>query len=174
MTVTESIIICEGFHDRSFLKGWLLTPGCTDPSLGGLRVRDPWGRSVTAGNFWFYDSSGRFLRVIPANSDDRCFSMAEELLKGRTTHPIRDLAIVVDVDESIESRHASCANLVARLGGKQHDSYTGLLEDGTRVRLAVLGETLPGPGVPQLSCLERTVCSAIAQAYPARAETVAG
>lgn len=172
---SESIVICEGFHDRSFLKGWLLSVGCTDPSQDGTKpIRDPWGRPVSRGHFGFLDQLGRFLRIVPAHSDDRCFSVAEDLLKGRATHPIRDLVVVVDSDNSDVSRRASRDNLVSRLGGQVDADHTGILQDGTRVRLIILGDAPIGRGTPRLSCLERTVCSAIAQAYPLRAEMVEG
>jgi len=46
--MSESVILCEGYHDRAFWAGWLLHLGCTDPGLpsAGKATRtpifDPW------------------------------------------------------------------------------------------------------------------------------------
>jgi len=173
---SEAIFVCEGYHDRSFLSGWLTVLGCNDPSNGGKTVvLDPSGKRVAAGQFAFHDPSGKFLRVTPVNSDSQCFRTAETLLKRRATSPIRWLAIVVDVDESSESRRTEFEQLVERLGGTLDSQVTAHLADGTRVCLVGLGEEFESrTGVPRLACLEQLVCSAIAQAYPGRDTTVSG
>lgn len=33
----QSIVLCEGFEDRSFWRGWLLHFGCIDPLAAPLR-----------------------------------------------------------------------------------------------------------------------------------------
>lgn len=60
---SEAIFVCEGYHDRSFLSGWLTVLGCSDPSNGGKTVvLDPSGKRVAGGQFAFHDPSGKFLR----------------------------------------------------------------------------------------------------------------
>jgi hypothetical protein len=44
----ESVIFCEGYHDRAFWSGWLLHLDCVDPGRVPEKsfrniVKDPWG-----------------------------------------------------------------------------------------------------------------------------------
>ncbi len=53
---TESVVLCEGFHDRAFWKGWLSHLDCRDartklPSGAFERARDPFGKFVEPGQF---------------------------------------------------------------------------------------------------------------------------
>ena len=70
--MSESIVLCEGYHDRAFWAAWLELLGCTDPGkqkCGGGRkdVLDPWGNKVVGGQYAFHSISGRFVRIIPCN-----------------------------------------------------------------------------------------------------------
>ena len=55
--VLDSIVLCEGYHDRAFLQGALLKIGCADPGEqpDGSRkpIQDPDGRTVRGGQFAF-------------------------------------------------------------------------------------------------------------------------
>jgi hypothetical protein len=50
--MSESVILCEGYHDRAFWKGWLTHLRCSDPGEpppGSSRRRDifdPWNTRV--------------------------------------------------------------------------------------------------------------------------------
>ena len=158
----ETILLCEGYHDRSFLTGWALYLGAQDLALVEKSVRDPWGKPVTRGHFGFRDPGGRFFRIIPVNTDTQLFPTAAALLQESNTRPIRDLVIVVDADSSVESRQSQLSNLKLRLKD----------ESTARVHLAVLGVSEDGPGIPEHPCLEKIVCSAIAAAYPERSQSV--
>lgn len=171
----ESVILCEGYHDRSFLVGWLGALGCQDLSEGGRKIPvvDPAGRPLSGGQFGFTDAAGRFLRVIPVQSDTRCFSVARDLLKARATRPMRALVIVVDADKSLASRQAAFRGLVEQFGSENVSATSAVLPDGTQVALCVLGSATEQRGVPQQCCLEQVVCDAIVKAYPDRGECVA-
>lgn len=47
--MSESVILCEGFHDRAFWDGWLTHLGCNSdgfrPGTPGYPALDPWGDS---------------------------------------------------------------------------------------------------------------------------------
>ncbi len=68
--VTESVVLCEGYHDRAFWAGLLLSLNCTDPRIvpGGKRrmTKDIRGETVTAGQFYYYTQTGNGLtRLCP-------------------------------------------------------------------------------------------------------------
>lgn len=63
----QTLIVCEGYDDRAFLKGWLLRRGANDPSKDGkIAVKDPWQRRVQKGQFAFHGGDDRFIRLVPA------------------------------------------------------------------------------------------------------------
>lgn len=51
--MSESVILCEGFHDRAFWDGWLTFLGCNSdgfkPGTPGYPALDPWGDPVRRG-----------------------------------------------------------------------------------------------------------------------------
>jgi hypothetical protein len=57
--VTESVVLCEGYHDRAFWAGLLLFLGCNDPGIKQgiderVPVSDIRGDPVTQGQFYYY------------------------------------------------------------------------------------------------------------------------
>jgi hypothetical protein len=67
----ESVILCEGYHDRAFWGGWLKSLGCVVPqannkALATRIVKDPWGRSVSSGQFGYHSPTGNFVRILKA------------------------------------------------------------------------------------------------------------
>jgi len=63
----ESVVFCEGFHDRDFWAGWLPRLGWTDPGMDtrtGTRTsfKDPFGKPVAGGQFGFAKDR-RFVRI---------------------------------------------------------------------------------------------------------------
>lgn len=101
---SQTVFLCEGYHDRAFLGGWLKVLGCKSLGEQGVRVVDPWGRSVTAGQFGYTDPLGRFVKVVPVRGDKKLFPVARDLLQGRQTQRIRDLFLVADEDLDRERR----------------------------------------------------------------------
>ena len=76
MNEIESIVFCEGYHDREFWQGWLEYLRCTNlgrpaKQSGRVDVRDPWNEKVGDGEFGFCSAGGQFLRVKPCRGDFR-------------------------------------------------------------------------------------------------------
>lgn len=150
MEISQTIFVCEGYHDRSFLAGWLLRIGCVDLSQTlGRRVKDPWGKPVVLGHYGYNDVRGRFLRIAPAGGESQCFAVADGLLSGRSTQPIRDLFLVVDADASAATREEQFKGLVQRHEGTLTHPRLAVLSPHTQLHLLVL-ETQTDP---EVSCL---------------------
>jgi hypothetical protein len=101
---TESVVFCEGFHDRAFWKGWLFHLGCTDPGaqLKGASTRrpvsDPWGGNVIQGRFAFNSPTGHFIQVSPCGGKSNLIPLVRQRLKKHTTEPVRRIVVNEDSD----------------------------------------------------------------------------
>jgi hypothetical protein len=68
--MSESVILCEGFHDRAFWDGWLTLLKCDSagfrPGTSGYPQNDPWGDPVRQGQFAYRSLvlHGRLVRTI--------------------------------------------------------------------------------------------------------------
>jgi hypothetical protein len=181
----ESIVFCEGYHDRAFWKGWLRALGWTDPGErpGGARVsfRDPFGGAVAGGDFGF-GREGRFLRVKECKGDARVMPLAIGRIGERATKGLRHVVLCFDADElesSAEpaaSRLKSFAGLAAKLGATlENGGRSFKLDNGTTtVSVVIWHAAEPArPGLPDMQTLERLVAAAIADVDPAKAIAVA-
>ncbi len=195
--MSESVILCEGYHDRAFWAGWLEYLGCEDPgrSRGNgnrVAVLDPWGKKVVGGEFAFHSKAGKFIRVVPCGSDSRAVGRQARKRLGDEQQRMQQGAsrprlhrLVLNVDPDVQAGDAS-----PRTGFRQQDlralaekldPATVETEDGdlamfdgaTAVSL-VRWETddPPLPGVPTQQTLERLVCAAFAATYPDRGPVV--
>jgi len=184
----ESVVLCEGFHDRAFWKGWLLHLRCEDArprrdSGYGIAV-DPFGRKVTNGHFAFRSPAGAFIRVRPCVGDQEVLKQTEIRLEERKTQALRRLVINLDTDDddggvephatslrqAIESRVAATDPAMIRLAGGDLS-----IDSGSTLISIVLWRT-DEPRVEHLpgqQTLERLVCAALCGAYPDRATAVA-
>ena len=91
----ESVVLCEGYHDRAFWAGLLLSRcGCVKST------RDPFGETVQgAGQYGFCTLSGQFARVVPAGGDaDRVLQAGRTRLGRRRSKPLRRLVLCIDDD----------------------------------------------------------------------------
>ena len=192
----ESVILCEGFHDRAFWAGLLERKlGCTDarPKLanGNLgTAMDPFLPSsrVVGGDFAFLTPSGAFLRIRPCHGDSKVLAMTTIRLKERTTKALRYLIVNLDVDpddddvaraklraERIDHR---VEQLVAAVDPSAKRRPDGDIEvdGGTTLVSTVLWSTQDpaAPELPAKDTLERLVCAALHEAYPDRSAAVAG
>lgn len=188
----ESVILCEGVHDRAFWKGWLSHLGCQDarpelPTGGFGKARDPFGRFVEQGQFAFLSTSGAFVRLRPCNGDKGVLAELKKRLAFRTTEALPRLVVGLDVDAA----GADAAVIAERVGRiresiekrvRQADpaaistSEGDLSVDGgaTLVSLVLWStEDADTPELPWQQTLERLVCSALRAAYPERAAAVA-
>jgi hypothetical protein len=188
--MSESLILCEGYHDRAFWKGWLLYLGCTDPSTpapGSARrsvVLDPWGTRVVAGHYAYSSRTGRFIRVVPCHGKSNVLTEALSRLRQRTTKPLSRLVINVDPDVPAGGTGPGTAGLQSRdveARLQTIDSAAALnaageidLDSGTTKVSLIRWEAGDPPtrGLPAQETLERLVSAALVAAYPPRAQAV--
>lgn len=185
--MSESVILCEGYHDRAFWAGWLMHLGCTDPGersdgTGRVRVRDPWNALVAGGQFAFYSPKGRFLRVVPCGGKDNIRRTAALRLKARQNKELARLVLCVDADRAADApepesqpwNRSALAAWLKQFGAVEENENGDLLLDGSTIVSAVCWEAGDPPTVslPAQQCLERLVCAALVAAYPQRGPAV--
>jgi hypothetical protein len=188
--MSESVILCEGYHDRAFWAGWLKHLGCVDPGLppaGSVRRRDifdPWKTKVTRGQYAFLSKSGGFIRIAPCQGKTRLLSAARDRLDDRTRKALPRLIISIDSDKSVtgvataaglrgqdvERFVQNCADPSAALNAAGEIEVDGGMTKVCLVRWEVTDAA--SPALPDQQALERLVCSAIIAAYPPRAKAV--
>jgi hypothetical protein len=98
----QAVVVCEGYYDRSFWKGWLVEGlGCRSMDFRGA-PKDPSGKSVGQGQFGFYSpSEALFIRVVPCHGDKKKIEpTAKRYLEELDTKPLTNLVINIDVDTS--------------------------------------------------------------------------
>ncbi len=184
----ESVVLCEGYHDRAFWAGWLLHLKCTDPGLpagaGRSRkpVRDPWNGLVKGGQFAFHSPSGHFVRIVPCGGKEQVREQARLRLRNRLEW-CRRLVVSVDVDVPGSSGlHGTSGILLQGLeqlvrevdAGFEKAGRRYLIDDGRTEVCAIAWQAAdpPTPGLPPGQTLERLVASALLAAYPGRGPTV--
>lgn len=190
-TPIESVVLCEGVHDRAFWKGWLSHLGCKDarpvlPAGGFGNASDPFGTVVDKGQFAFLTPSGAFVRVRPCNGDKGVLSELKRRLTGRTTHALRRLVVGLDVDADVAQPEALDARIgalrdkvrarVQQADDAAHADADGdlVIDDGATLVSVVFWSAAdePTPELPTQQVLERLVCAALRAAYPDRAANV--
>ncbi|MBN1208174.1 MAG: hypothetical protein JXB05_25150 [Myxococcaceae bacterium] len=187
----ESVILCEGYHDRAFWDGWLRflkcgVPQANNKALSARIVKDPWGRTVSGGQFGYQSSAGNFLRIIPCGGDTFVPGVLKDRLAARTTHGLRNLVVNYDADTDartepdarlgVESVHASVQSILQGFDPAFTTNPQGdyLLDGGSTV-ISVVVWWAPDPqsdGLPWKHTLERLVCAALNATLPGRATAV--
>jgi hypothetical protein len=183
----ESVIFCEGFHDRAFIKGWLHYLGCTDPgapspgvSTRGV-VADPWGGKVTRGRFAFHTPRGHFVQVCPCGGKTNIVPLLRQRLKKHNTEPVRRIIAIEDSDLPATDAAGVATRGSVEAVVKDFDAAAAKnalgewqLYGGTVGVSLVLWDIADPPvdGVPNLQTLERLVSSAICAAHPGRGTAV--
>jgi hypothetical protein len=188
--MSETVILCEGYHDRAFWKGWLTHLGCTDPGLppagktNRVPIFDPWNAQVKGGQYAYNSKSTHFIRVQPCQGKANILPAAHLRLAQRSSKQLQRLIINVDPDVSAAGagaratglRHQDVFHLAQTLDPSASVNADGNIEiDGGATTVALIRwETNdpPGPGLPDQQTLERLVCAALAAAYPLRARAV--
>jgi hypothetical protein len=188
--MSESIVLCEGYHDRAFWAGWLRYHGCTDPGApppGGHRravVRDPWNDKVQAGQYAYRSASGHFLRVVPCGGKQHLLPTARDRLDNRFRKRLIRLVVCVDPDTSASGagagtglKHQDVERHIRQYidAAAQVNAADEIEVDGGQTRVSLVRWEVADPSHPALpdqQALERLVCSAIIAAYPARAQAV--
>jgi hypothetical protein len=190
--MSESVILCEGYHDRAFWAGWLLHLGCTDPGLPTpghsrrSRILDPWNDPVTGGQFAYHSKSNRFLRVQPCGGKNGILPAALRRLRLAHSGARALEQLILNIDPDIPAggsgtgltglRQQDVLRQVQQLDPGASLKANGHIEiDGGAATVALIRwETNdpPAPGLPDQQKLERLVCAALAAAYPQRAKSV--
>ncbi|WP_437992273.1 hypothetical protein [Sorangium sp. So ce145] len=188
----ESVVLCEGYHDRAFWAGWLVERlGWTDArprrENGTYDIaRDPFGKPVTRGDFAYRTPLGRFLRVRPCHGDSQVLAVMKTRLRERTTNGLRRLAVNLDVDtdaaetNGAPQREAALRDAVERIVAQEDPRWSRTpdgdlcLDGGATLVSLVLWSASdpPTPELPPQQTLERLVCAALRAAYPDRAAAV--
>ncbi|WP_147443769.1 hypothetical protein [Corallococcus sicarius] len=187
MKQEESVIVCEGYHDRAFWDGWLRHLGCNSLRTPSKNVvKDPWGNRVTGGQYGYESASGEFVRIVPCGGDDFVPEELRTKLSGRATKKIRQLVVNYDADSDarvdamaghgIQSALQSVENIVKEFDPQFTRSLSGdfLLDGGTTTVSVVVWWTPDphAPGLPWKHTLERLVCASLSDAFPGRAGAV--
>ncbi len=182
--MSEACIVCEGYHDRAFWGGLLLSLGCTDPGAlpNGERkpVYDPWGRQVRGRQFAFDSARGGFIRVIPAMGKSEVVPTALKRLGEREVRPLPLLVVNMDLDVSVDHQAGQQTGLtpddllqqVRRLDPEARlNSYGDIEVDGGRTRVCLVQWGAPDAdarGLPDRQTLDRLLCASLLAAYPDR------
>ncbi len=188
--MSESVILCEGYHDRAFWAGWLLHLGCVDPGLPPAghslrsRVLDPWNDPVTSGHFAYYSKNGRFLRVVPCGGRSMILPAARRRLGQRGAKALERLVLTIDADVHPDGRSTGATGLRQQdvlHQVQQIDPPASMNADGeieidagaTKVALIRWETNDPAaPGLPNQQTLERLVSAALAAVFPPWAKAV--
>ena len=187
--MTESWILCEGYHDRGFWAGWLTHLGCSDvgfrPGTPGYPTRDPGGDKIAGGKYAYHGKSGGFLCVVPCGGKTNILPEARLRLRQRTSSrtPLR-LVINIDPDVVVSGSAAGPAgiklydvlHLAQSFDPSAKQNADGEIEmDGGATKAALVRWEVSDPvtrGIPDQQTLERLVSAAIVAAHPARATAV--
>ena len=187
---TQSIVFCEGYHDRAFWKGLLLRLGCTDPGLppaGALtrpRVLDPWRQPVTGGRFAFVSPTSHFIQVYPCGGKTNIMPLVrQQLLRKQATEPVR--RIIINEDADLPAAATATAATPAAVEAAVKAADPAAVQDasgewqlnlhGATVGVSLVLWTTPDPparGVPAFQTLERLVAASICAAHGGRGDAV--
>jgi hypothetical protein len=188
--MSESVILCEGYHDRAFWTGWLEHLGCENlgrprGARGRIRVVDPFGNPVTDGEFAFRSKTGKFVRIVPCRGKDKVLPTAESRLKDREVKEL--VRLVVNVDSDVDADGTSSAPpavsyqaveaLLRRFGEIEKTEHGDLLLDAGGILVSLVrweASDPPTPGLPNQQTLERLVSAALVAVYPDRGAAVQG
>jgi hypothetical protein len=189
MMQRESVILCEGYHDRAFWDGWLRSLGCKVPQSSNLAskiIKDPWGSRVASGQYGYHSQSGEFVRIVPCHGDTFVPEVLRLRLRERATRTVRRIVVTYDADsdartepeavQGVQSAHDSVRSILKEFDPHFATGPTGdyLLDGGNTVVSVAIWWTpdAHAPGLPSKHTLERLVCAALGAAFPGRAQAV--
>lgn len=169
----EWAVLCEGFHDRSFVAGLF-------ENHFGLRQErtDDRGAEIARGHFGYRNRAGAVVRVVPCGSKSRLVPETRKYLARLATDPLRGLVLVTDEDTACSAADAR-ERALARLR-TQAEQFGGaiagdeiLVNQGTPLLAITWGCDDLAPGaVPPAQCLERLVVASLVASFPERGEIV--
>lgn len=175
--VKQSVILCEGYDDRSFWKGWLLSLGCSSARRGGSgRVIDSRGEIVAGGRYLFHTSAGSDVIVEPFHGRSKARRAVEDHLGGLDASGPDRVLLNLDSDAEVsdDSELAwDCIRGIARSLGAQ-ESDRGPFRIGGSTLLGLMWECSDSddPELPRQQTLERLVTASIRAAHPERGPAV--
>ncbi|MDI1452146.1 hypothetical protein [Polyangium sp. 6x1] len=174
--VSESILLCEGFDDRSFWQGLLLSVGCKEDR----KASSPHTYNAV---YRYRTPGGGLLQVVPCGAqtsmpkgagDDPVRYYARLLLRARATKPLARLVLNLDVD--LGSPSDVIESIRSLVGKEAKETPSGEFEfDGGQTVVSPILWYVPDPvadGVPSQQALERLVCAALSAAFPERGRKV--
>ncbi len=176
-----SVVLCEGYDDRSFWSGWLSAFQIDRAHKSQENEIKNTGYEPGKGEYALISPVGNFVGIRPVDSDTNLLRNLKSVLRDRPKYVVDRVIISVDPD-TIEGDARTGLRLDDILReAKIFDPNAAIVErnvllfDGTvtvsLVRWEVVGET--PQGVPTKQTLERLICHAIWSAYPERANGVA-
>jgi len=189
MNARQSVVLCEGYHDRAFWAGWLMHLGCVDPGEpeeGSTRrrpVEDPWRNAVESGQFGYRSKRGGFVRVVPCRGKNNVLPAARIRLAQSRSKGLTGLVVCMDsdieaggVDAGAEPSTQAVEQVVREFDANAARNEEGdwLVNDGA-IAVSVVQWAAPdaeAAGLPSKQTLERLVCAAMIAAYPKRAPAV--
>jgi hypothetical protein len=177
-----TVILCEGYDDRSFLAGWLSRAGATDcfAKRGERKValRDPWGRELRNGKFLFESPTGRPILIQPCHGISRIQVAAEEYLSNQATRPFSTLIVNLDGDSEAGNANESSLDrirtIIEKVTGRHPGRSLPFEVDQIKVWPLIWRADDPPntPGVPNKQTLERLITAALAEVDPEKAASV--
>jgi hypothetical protein len=186
---SQSVILCEGYHDRNFWSGLLQSAGCIDPGIDPDRAarvlfKDPFGDTVAGkGQFGLASPSNGFVRVQPCHGLSNVLPALDVLLSGLESRRTIRIVLVVDPDtDASEAMGGLTIDGVLQFvtsrrpaASLNQDGDISLPESETLISLIRWECDDPqAPGLPAQQTLERLISASIAEAYPERAICVEG
>jgi len=178
--MSQSCILCEGYHDRAFWKGLLGFLRCESLGGPGIIARDPQGKIVRGGEFAFRATRGGFIRIAPVQGRNKLLPLAKSRLNARMDEPLRHLVINSDSDLHADGTPAPRGELqfetilqMARSfdpNASKAAEHVISLDAGTCKIISFPWRSTdpPIPGVPNQQTLERLICSALAAVHKDR------
>ena len=112
--MSDSVVLCEGYHDRAFWKGWLARLGCAEARTAIVQ-RSPGNKQIAKGEYDYRAVSGRIIRVIPCGGKRLLMRAARVHLGDRGMSPgLERLVINVDADTALEATDTGVTGLSPR------------------------------------------------------------
>lgn len=168
----HGVFLCEGYHDRAFLSGWLETRGWSAKRTPSGAAHDPGGRTIGKGSFAF-ERGESFVKIQPCEGWTNIKKSFESELKSarqRVGTPGAVDAIIPCFDDDIAGTD-HVATIRAACGAKSGDVANGgstWNEHGITVQVILLRSS----DGPWRQSLDGVVARSFAEAHPQRAGSI--